>query len=342
MQLPSIKDLKVKGKRILVRCDLDVPLKEIKNNERINYRIADDTRLAKSLSSIKYLLKQGASYVLIAGHLSPSAGGEKISTFFLLPYFSFHISSGVSFWPELEINLDPEENSTTILLENLRFFPGEESNDPGFTPKLASLADIYVNEAFAASHRLHASIIGVPKLLPAAFGFNFIKEVGKLSSVRNKPARPVTLILGGIKKDKLAHLKELAFWADQVLIGGKLPEYFQKKHQKVKVAHLNKEGKDINLDSLKEFVEVIRQSKTIVWAGPLGDFYQGNERGTRTVAQAIVDSQAVSIVGGGDTEAALTRLGLDKKISFICSGGGALLAFLAQGTLPGIKAVKNW
>jgi len=220
-----------------------------------------------------------------------------------------------------------------------------------FARELASLADFYVNEAFACSHREHASVVGVPKFfspLPAggrAFGFDFLKEIEILSKIREKPVRPVVLLLGGVKEDKIDYAKKLAAWADWILVGGKLVEYDGipqlAKHPKI-LAHLIKSGQDITMETVKKFKEIVLQGRTIVWAGPMGNFYDKRyERGTKEIAQAVVESGAFSVVGGGDTEVALSRFGLDKKISFISSGGGAMLEFLAEGTLPGIEAIKS-
>jgi phosphoglycerate kinase len=227
-------------------------------------------------------------------------------------------------------------------LENLRFWPEEEANDENFARKLAGLADVYVNEAFAASHRKHASIVGIPQYLPSAFGFHFLEEVEVLDKVRSNPARPATLILGGAKEDKLDRIKEFSAWADQVLIGGKLPKFIR-SFGKVVVAQLTGNGKDISPESAEEFKKIISLSKTVVWAGPMGVYEEGeNAHGTREVAQAVVDSGAYSVVGGGDTEAALSKLGFNGKMSYISTGGGAMLEFLANGILPGIEAIKKY
>jgi len=235
-----------------------------------------------------------------------------------------------------------------ILLENIRFWSEEEENNLDFAKELASLADFYVNEAFACSHRKHASIVGVTKFFPPqnrAFGFDFLKEIEVLSRIREKPERPVVLLLGGTKEDKITYAQKLVTWADWILVGGKLVEYDSipqiAKHPKI-LADLIKSGQDITMEAVEKFKEIIFKAKTIVWAGPMGNFYDKRyERGTKEIAQAVVESGAFSVVGGGDTEVALTRFGFDKKISFISSGGGAMLEFLAEGTLPGIEVIKT-
>ena len=213
------------------------------------------------------------------------------------------------------------------------------------------MGDFYVNDAFACSHRKHASVVGIPKFLPAsrrAFGFDFLEEVKALTKIKDNPRRPVVVILGGVKEDKLKVMDELTRWADYILIGGKLPtlmengEWRMENKGRIVVASLNPEGKDITLETIEKFTEIIKNAGTIVWAGPMGIFEDKRfEKGTKEIAEAIVKSGAFSVVGGGDTEAALTKFALDKKVSFISSGGGAMLEFLAKGTLPGIEAIKN-
>jgi len=231
-----------------------------------------------------------------------------------------------------------------LILENLRYYPGEENNDPLFIKELVSLADLFVNEAFAVSHREHASIVGLPTFLPSAFGFNFVKEVGTLMRVYRHPQRPVVIVLGGQKKSKILSGQILLGWVDSILVGGELVEADGivefAGHKKVR-ADLTKKGEDITLKSAKEFAKIIKKAGTIIWSGPMGAYENSRYlKGTEIVAKAVADSKAFSIVGGGDTEAALTKLGLVEKIDYICSGGGAMLTFLAQrGTLPGIEAV---
>lgn len=352
MKLPSVKDLPVAGKKVIVRGDLDVPLDKISRKDgRIAYKVIDDTRIKQAYPTIKCLLDNWAKIVVIIGHIGRPVGKDGISTFFIWPVVS-SLAEGASYWPEIphELGLYPEDEGRVALLENLRFWPGEETNDPRFAQKLASLGDFYVNEAFAASHRKHASIVGIPKFLPSAFGLHFLEEVEVLEKVRNNPVRPLTLILGGAKADKLEGVEKLAKWADWILVGGKLPKLIAnyqtlptgRQVDKLRIAKLNAEGKDISNQSIEEFRKIILQSRMVVWAGPVGVYEEEkNASGTREVAQAIVDSGAFSVVGGGDTEAALKQLGFDGKMSYISSGGGAMLEFLANGTLPGIEAIKH-
>jgi len=333
--LPSVRDLPVKQKTVLLRTNYDVPLvkQESKRAGEREIVVADDTRIVESLPTINYLLEQQAKVIIIS-HLGRPEGKvvpelslkpvEKILTLLL------HRNKQSLFL---------EARNRVKLLENLRFDPREERNDESFNKELASLADFFINDAFACSHRQHASIVGLPKLLPSAFGLDFLKEIKILSEVRNNPRRPVTVILGGAKEDKLEVIDKLLNWADYLLIGGKLSTLISNS-EKIFIADLNPEGKDITLESIERFKKIIAQAGTIIWAGPMGVFEDSHyEVGTKAVAEAVVESGAYTVVGGGDTEAALTKFDLTEKINYISSGGGAMLEFLAQGTLPGIEAI---
>jgi len=330
--LPSVKDLAVEQKTVLLRTNYDVPLKKVQS-----FEVADDTRIIESLPTINYLLEQQAKVIIIS-HLGRPEGKvvpelslkpvEKVLTLLL------HRNKQSLFL---------EARNRVRLLENLRFDPREEKNEESLAKELANLGDFYVNDAFACAHRQHASIVGIPKFLPSAFGFDFLKEVKVLSEIKENPRRPVTLILGGAKEDKLEVIEKLLNWADKILIGGKLPQLVSKSYpEKVMVAQLNPQGKDITLESTERFKKIIAQAGTIIWAGPMGVFEDSHyEAGTKAVAEAVVESGAYTVVGGGDTEAALTKFDLTEKINYISSGGGAMLEFLAKGTLPGIEVIEQ-
>ena len=315
--LPSVKDLVLIGKTVLLRTNYDVPLKEGK--------VADTSRIEESLPTINYLLEQKARVIIIS-HLGRPAG---------------RVVPGLSLKPMEEILNRLLHGHKVKLLENLRFDSREEKNEESLAKELASLGDFFVNDAFAVSHRQHASIVGIPQFLPSAFGLDFLKEIEVLSRVREKPRRPVTMILGGVKGDKLAVVDQLLNWADFILIGGKLPQLAKKTYpEKVIIAQLKAGMEDITLESVNKFKEIVGPSGTIIWAGPMGVFEKPeSESGTREIAQAIAASQAFKIVGGGETEAALTRFNLEEKNDYISSGGGAMFEFLAQGILPGIEAI---
>ncbi|MDP3888645.1 MAG: phosphoglycerate kinase [bacterium] len=370
MELPDLRNFDLAEKKILVRVDYDVLLKrregptsprlrgvkEKAGGREGEWVVVDETRIENSLDTIKYLLG-GSCKIILLSHLG-RPGGKKAEGLSLEPVFrklqemmpevniKFHSPAG---GPNDQIFKD--DKTEVVLLENLRFNPGEEANDLGFAKGLSSLGDFYINEAFGVSHREHASIATLPKLLPHAAGLSLLKEVRVLSSVWENPKRPVIFILGGGKADKLDAIPGLLKFADKILVGGKLPFYKEERlgvaeDGKVLFAGLNDEGKDITLEALEEFCQIVEKAGTIVWAGPMGAYEDsppvgGWELGTREIGRAVVNSGAFTIVGGGDTEAALTKFGLVDKIDFVSSGGGACLEFLALGDLPGLKALRN-
>lgn len=344
MNLPSVKKLKISQKNVLLRTDYDVPLTS-------DGQVADESRIKDSLSTINYLLARKAAVIIIA-HLD-RPGGRPVPGLSLNPVverlqmklpkvkikFTQEISGEKT--KRMVANLKAGE---VLVLENLRFDPGEIKNDSQFAKTLAGLAEAYVNNAFAASHREHASIAKMPRFLPAGFGLDFLEEVRVLTKVRNKPKHPVVLILGGKKKSKIEIAKAMTNIADFILVGGELVEYegvseIVSRHQKI-IGSLTKHGEDITPQTAGEFKKIIAQAKTIIWSGPMGVFEEKKfASGTREIALAVAKSRAYSVVGGGETEAALTKFGVVDKIDYISSGGGAMLAFLAAGTLPGIEAV---
>jgi len=340
-----LKDLDVFEKRVFLRVDLDVPQK--------NGQVEDDWRLRNSLPTISYLISQ-KSVIILAGHIGRPEGKSvfNLSTKILVPTLSELLNNEIvhiAGFPTAETvqNTLGSSKNVILLLENLRFFSGEEKNDDSFSRELASLADCYVNEAFAVSHRNHASIVGVPKFLPHAAGLRLEKEIETLEGVLNKPRRPFVAVIGGAKiETKLPVIENLAKIADWVLVGGALSKELGIKNYKfgtenVVVASLNKDGKDIDNTSIIQFIEVIKKAKMIVWNGPMGVFEDRRfEIGTREIAKAIANSSAEKIVGGGETIWALKKYDLDAKIDWISSGGGAMLEFLSGKILPGIAVLK--
>jgi len=362
MKLPLLENFDFKGKRVLVRCDLDVPIEKGK--------VTDGTRLEESLPTVKYLLEHDATVILV-GHLgrplrqvyterSRGAQGklqgkvveelrlapvaQKFKDLLNLQFTIYNLQLGNVLIYKISENI--------VLLENLRFDPREEGNDLGFAKELASLGDFYVNEAFAASHRIHTSIVGVPKLLPHCAGFHFASEVENLSKVLESPKGPVAVVIGGAKPEtKVKYIENFAKIADSVLVGGLLAksEELKAKNQNLKlrtlgktiiIADLLEDGLDIDDESVKEFCDIIRNAGTVVWNGPMGKYEEEKSAGgTRKIAEAIAGFEGFSVVGGGDTIAALKKFGLLDKIDYISTGGGAMLEFLAKGTLPGIKAL---
>src|SRR5258708_6183848 len=353
MRLKTLKDTEVGKKTVFLRLDLDVPVSDHGN-------ILDDTRLQGAVPTIEYLIRRGANIVM-AGHLGRPEGFDKSLSlenvgFFLKGKFGIP-SSGFS-RTKLK-GLDAFKiGERIILLENLRFNKGEEINDPEFAKKLADTSDIYVNEAFAASHRIHASIVGIPKHLPHFAGFRFEKEVEELSKALEKPDRPLCVIIGGAKiETKLPLVEKMHQFADFVLVGGEIAEHDEEllklTHEKIKpssklnVAKVNEKKDDILQSSIEEFSKAIQEAKTIVWNGPMGVTSKvtnqdlPSEQGTKELAKIISRSSAYTIVGGGDTIAFLKKERMMENFSFVSTGGGAMLSFLAHGTLPGIEALSQ-
>ncbi len=340
MQLPLLKNVDVKGRTVFLRADLDVPL--------VDGKIQDDTRLVAALPTIEYLLKQNAK-VIIAGHLGrPKGIDESLSLKPIAKWFQKMLKQ-----VQHDTNKTKrgefdgwEIGSNIFLLENLRFYEGEEKNDPEFAKKLANLAEIYVNDAFTTSHRNHASIIGVPAFLPHFAGFHLEKEITNLSKAMENPKRPMVVVIGGAKVEtKLPLIEKMLTIADFVLVGGKIaqePEVKKIQNEKLVVAPLTSDGNDISPESIRKFIDIINKAEMIVWNGPLGLIKADNidtEKGTREIAKAITKSNAYKIVGGGDTLDYLRQLGIIAQFDFVSIGGGAMLSFLSGEKLPGIEAL---
>jgi len=343
-----LKEAGVKGKNIFLRVDLDVPL--------LNGKIQDDTRLLSAIETIDYLLKQNAK-IVIAGHLGRPEGVDEsfslkpVAEWFGTKYKVLNIKETMQgYFKGWEIG----EN--IFLLENLRFNPGEEANDPEFSKKLADLADVYVNDAFAMCHRNHASIVGITKFLPHFAGLHLEKEIENLSECLQDPKRPLVVIIGGKKiETKLPLVEKMHHLADYVLIGGKIADeiktlnkaQFEKTegHEAIlSVADLNKDKTDITEKDAENFLQIIDQAGTIIWNGSMGIIggkseTLSTEEGTRKITEGILKTNAYTVVGGGDTLEYLNKLGVLSKFSFASTGGGAMLSFLSGEKLPGIEAL---
>lgn len=330
------------GKRVLVRADFDTPL--------INGKIADETRIEQVYPTVQELLGRKAVVILLS-HLD-RPGGKVVESLRLNPIAEvikkrhpqlkkINQSIGpVSFAAAKELN-----DTEILLLENLRFYSGEEDNEVGFTRELARLGHYYVNDAFATSHRTHASIVALPKILPHAAGLRLEIEVNALEKLK-KPEKPFIAVIGGVKlKTKLVPIEALAKKADKILVGGKLAASLgdvcsPEAMACIEVADLTEPGKEITIESARNFASEVSRAKTILFNGPLGLYEEGFEEGTRLVVEAIYQTSAYRVAGGGDTEAALTKLGLLSAFDHISSGGGAMLEYVAYGKLPGIEALK--
>lgn len=320
MNLPKIADLNLSGKRVIVRLDLDI-------SEGDNYR------LNSAKETLLYLVQNKAKIVII-GHKGRPGGKvvPELSLSALAKPLADLIGQTVVF----------EQPGEIVLKENLRFNPGEEANDETFAQQLAALGDLYVNEAFADSHRAHASIVGIPKFLPHAAGIHLAREVENLSRVLENPKKPTTLIISGVKEDKVEMLKKAREVFDLVLVGGRLPEYLGDSFAdpKVIVARLNPDREDITIHSIEDFEAKISTAGTIVLAGVPGKYEdEGHRLGTERVFRAVANSPAYKVVGGGDSLAVVSMLNLADKFDWVSVGGGAMLEFLTQGSLPGIAAL---
>lgn len=325
INLPDLTGLDVAGKKVLLRADLDVDFDTKTNNE--------DIRLKSIIPTLEYLVEKN-SEVIIIGHRGRPGGrvDEKLS---LEP-----ISKIVEKLLREKIGEEKMKRVKIEMMENLRFNAGEETNDWDFTKHLAGKGNVYVNEAFANSHRKHASIVGLPKLLPHAAGFRFIEEVNNLSKVFDNPKRPVVFIVGGSKRDKLNYIENLKPVVDKILVGGKLPDYLGDNNEKMIVANLTMDKEDITIHSIEKFEEEIGSAGTIVLAGPMGKYEDESHRqGTERVFKAVAASSAFKIAGGGDSLSVLSIYDLKDKFDWVSVGGGAMLEFLAKRTLPGIEVL---
>jgi len=385
----TIKDINVQGKHVLVRVDFNVPIKD--------GIITDDTRILAALPTIKYLLKEGAALILCSHLGRPKNGPDH--AFSLKPvaeYLDTLISEKVFFatdcvGPIAENAVKKLRLKEILVLENTRFHDGEKKNDPAMAKELASLADVFVNDAFGTAHRSHASNVGVSDYLPAVAGLLLEKEIEYLDQTIEKPIKPFVAILGVAKvSDKINVIKNLLVKADTVLIGGGMANTFFKAQgypiadslveddvletarelvesggkklrlpvdvviaddfdngAKFKVMSVGPvpEGwriLDIGPETIEKFSKIISKAGTIVWNGPMGVFEMPNfAKGTFEIANAVANSKAVSIIGGGDSASAINKSGLADKISHISTGGGASLEMLEGIQLPGLVALEE-
>ena len=397
MNKKTVKDLDVKGKKVLVRVDFNVPLSKENNEE-----IADDTRIRAALPTIDYLLENDAKVILMS-HLGRPKGEAK-PEFALKPvadWLENHYKDKFHFFPSPEVVDDKVKEEVAnlkegevCLIENTRYVAGETKNDPEFAKKLASLADLYVNDAFGTSHRAHASNVGVASILPSAVGFLIEKEIDVMGKALEAPEHPFVSILGGAKvSDKIGVIENLITKVDTILIGGGMAYTFLKAQGKeigkslleedkmdlsleliekakannveillpvdVVIADEIKAGAEteiVDIDSIPEdkealdigpktaelFASKIKEAKTVVWNGPMGVFeIKEFADGTNKVAAALAESDAITIVGGGDSALAIELAGLKDKITHVSTGGGASLEFLEGKDLPGISSIED-
>jgi phosphoglycerate kinase len=394
MNKKTVEDVDVRGKRVLARVDFNVPQDE-------HGHITDDTRIRAALPTIRYLIDRGAKTILVS-HLGRPKG---VTPKYTLEPVSARLEELLGQPVELldddigdavQSAISEMKPGDVVLLENVRFYPEEEKNDPAFARKLASLADVYVNDAFGTAHRAHASTEGVAHYLPAVAGFLMQKELDYLGGALEHPKRPFVAILGGAKvKDKIGVIRQLLTKVDTLIIGGGMAYTFL--HAKgwqigkslldnsnidfckeilagagskillpddVVITNANPfdvgqdacetrvvpsseipadwEGADIGPKTIAKFGAAIAVAGTVVWNGPMGIFeFSKFANGTRAIAQALADSGAVTIIGGGDSAAAVQQMGFADSMTHISTGGGASLEFLEGTPLPGVVALQD-
>jgi 3-phosphoglycerate kinase len=358
----------LKGKRVLLRLDLNVPINEVGE-------IEETFRIDAVIPTIQFLVEKEAKVIIIS-HIG-SDGKQSLAP--VVAYLSKHFNT--AFFPDLDnlFHIEDLKNGEVGIVENIRRAEGEMTNSPKIAKELALLADIYVNEAFAVSHREHSSIVGVPKILPSYVGPLFLSEYENLEKVFT-PKHPFLFILGGMKfQTKIPLLKNFVKKADYIFVGGALANSFFKKMgyeigksladsdlsgmteflqaeniflpvdvvaevggmsvKKPEEVKAKETIVDIGPGSVEDLKKQISEAKFILWNGPMGNFEKSFSEGTLEVAKAVAGSKAYSVVGGGDTVSAISELGLEKKFGFVSTAGGAMLDFLANGTLPGIEAI---
>ncbi|WP_311481764.1 phosphoglycerate kinase [uncultured Anaerococcus sp.] len=397
MNKKTVKDLDVKGKKVLVRVDFNVPLSKEEKG-----KIADDARIKAAIPTINYLSENGAKVILMShlgrpkGESNPEFSLKPVADYLANEYknkFTF-IPSDVVVDEKVKEEVNKLQDGQIALLENTRYRKEETKNGEDFAKELASLADLYVNDAFGTSHRAHASNVGVASILPSAVGFLIEKEIEVMGKALEAPDHPFVSILGGAKvSDKIGVIENLITKVDTILIGGGMAYTFLKAMGKeigkslleedkmdlslelIEKAKANgveillpvdvviadkieagvateivdidnipvdKEALDIGPKTAKLFADKIKEAKTVVWNGPMGVFeIKEFSNGTNEVAKALAESDAVTIVGGGDSALAIEMAGLKDKITHVSTGGGASLEFLEGKALPGITAIED-
>lgn len=331
----------INQQKVLVRCNFDVP---IENNQ-----VQDTTRIEAAVPTIKALRQHQAEVILLAHYDRPDGKYDQSKSIRpVVIELEKLVQEPIEF-----IEYISDINQLTIpgeqkisLIDNLRFWPQEEANDPEFSLVLSKLGSYYVNDAFANCHRQHASIVGIPKHLPSFAGFSLTEEIEVLNKIKDNPEKPLIVVLGGAKLEtKEPLINSFIDKADFILVGGKIALDLKSKHvelpKHILIADLTSDGKDITPDSAKIFADRIQTAQTVIWNGTMGIFEEEtHQQGTTIVAQAVNTTKAFTLVGGGDTETALTLLKMEDGIDFISTGGGAMLTYLSDGQLPGISALS--
>lgn len=392
MKLKTVRDIDLRNKRILIRVDFNVPVKE--------GVVGDDTRIQSALETINYILGQEGTSLVVMSHFGrPKGKDEQFSMAPIAKRFGELLGRPVLLasdviGPEVAQEVAELKAGEVLLLENVRFYPEETKNDPDFAKTLASYGDVYVNDAFGTAHRAHASTEGVAHYLPAVAGFLIERELQFFAPLLEDPAKPFVAIIGGAKvSSKITVLESLAKTCDTVIIGGAMAYTFllsqghqvgsslvekeylevaksfleQAREQGVKVilpldhlcgaefsnaaeavyidqVDINEElmGLDIGPKTLELIAKEIKQAKSLLWNGPLGVFeFEAFATGTKEVARLVAECSGTTVVGGGDSVAAVNKFGYADRIDHVSTGGGASLEFLEGSTLPGIKALEE-
>lgn len=396
MNSVSIKDLDLKGKRVLIRVDFNVPLREDENGRQ---HVADDTRIRAAIPTIRTVI-DGMGKAILISHLGRPKGvpNPKYSLAPVAEHLEGLLGFPVRFASHLtgeaiKEAIDRMPEGGVILLENTRFYPGETKNDPELAAELAELADVYVNDAFGSAHRAHASTEGVAQLVPqVAMGLLLEREVTYLNRVLESPEHPFVAVIGGAKvSDKIGVIEALLKRVDYLMIGGAMSYTFLKAlgqpvgkslfeedklqqahklfteakdriklpfdhivatefsndapHHVTKTIEPDYMGLDIGPETVQAYRDLLLSAKTIVWNGPMGVFEMSNySRGTFAIAETLAEATkhgALTVVGGGDSVAAITQMGFEDRVSHVSTGGGAMLEFLEGITLPGVAALEK-
>jgi phosphoglycerate kinase len=389
----TIEDLDLKGKRVLIKVDFNIPLDA-------RGRITDDTRMVAALPTIEYAISHGAKVILISHFDRP--GGKVVESLRLNPAAK-HLAKLLArpvrklddcCGPEVVQAVSNMSEGDVLLLENVRFHPGEEANDEDFARSLAKLGDVFINDAFGAAHRAHASTVGVTKFLPSAAGFLLAEEIDYLSRVLGNPTRPFLSIIGGVKvSTKIGVIENLLNKVDALIVGGgmaytflmaegvevgKSPVELEKlglaRRILAKARHdgipfllpvdflvadgissnarskvvgraeipADWQGVDIGPATIEKFASAISEARTVLWCGPMGIFeIESFSKGTIALAELLASSSVISVIGGGDSAAAIQQAGVADKMTHVSTGGGATMEFLAGKKLPAIEALTN-
>lgn len=361
-ELKTIDKNDVSNKTVVLRVDFNCPIKK--------GQVLDTYRIDRSLDTIQYLFNNGVKKIVILAHLGRPNGKFKkslslapiVAVFanrmadFGLGDFNIKLLKYKKDVGECVAEANKIKNRVTFL-PNIRFWKEEIENNEDFSKKLAELGEIFVNDAFSVAHRLHASVVGIPKYLPSYAGFLLATEVKQIEETIKHPVSPAVAVIGGVKLEtKIPVLKSLAKNYDKILVGGLIAVELQKESPAAKellkhfsagklilpLGYKDEKKRDINEETAQKFAKIIASAKTILWNGPLGKFEEAPfDKGSKIVGQAVAESKAYTMAGGGETNALLKILGIFDKIDFVSTGGGAMLKLIGEGELPGVKVLRQ-